>query len=395
MTLRAAAAAALLTLMLAVPARAAASLPAGVADPARVSVSGISSGGYMAVQMHFAHAETFRLGVGVVAGGPLNCAEGSVLNALGRCMKHLGDIPVDELVADAQRKAASRALAPLTDVAAGKAFLFSGTRDETVAPAVMADLKRFYRAFLPEAAVITKNDIAAGHTFVTEDFGPACDKASDRFLNDCDFDLAGAILGALAGDAQGRLARPRAAGVPATTEFDQGEFVTGHAMLPTGRVYLPAGCTAQDRCGLHVAFHGCKQNTAAIGNDFTDHAGYNRWAENNRIVVLYPQAAKTTSNPNGCWDWWGHDDPRYATRQGPQVRAVMAMVQRLLGGPAAAPVAACSTAANGTHWWAGRATLQAFGSLQAKGSGQPLGWWWQTTSLREWPAGRFTPGPCE
>jgi poly(3-hydroxybutyrate) depolymerase len=391
----AAAAAALLGWAIAVPAQAAPALPAGVVDPARVSVSGISSGGYMAVQMHFAHAETFRLGAGVVAGGPLNCAQGSVLNALGRCMKHLGDIPVDELVADARRDAGSQRLAPLADVAAGKAYLFSGTRDETVAPAVVADLKRFYRAFLPEASVVTKSDLAASHSFVTEDFGPACDKQSDHFLNDCDFDLAGAILGTLAGDAQGRLPKPRAASVPATTEFDQGDFVTGHAMLPTGRVYLPASCTAQDRCGLHVAFHGCKQNTVTVGQAFTDHAGYNRWAETNRLVVLYPQAAKTASNPNGCWDWWGHDDPRYATRQGPQVRAMMAMVRRLLGGPADPPVAACTTAVNSTHWWAGRATLQGFGSLQAKGSGQALGWWWQTTSLREWPAGHFARGTCD
>lgn len=389
---RAVLATALLSWAVAVPA--APALPAAVADPAKVSVSGISSGGYMAVQLHFAHAETFRLGAGVVAAGPLNCAQGSVLDALGRCMKHAGPIPVDELVAQARRDAASLRLAPLADLAAGKAYLFSGTRDETVAPAVVADLANFYRAFLPAASVLTKTDIAASHSFVTDDFGPACDKASEHFLNDCDFDLAGAILGTLAGDAQGRLPRPRAASAPSSTEFDQGEFVAGHAMLPSGRVFLPADCTAQDRCGLHVAFHGCKQNTAAVGTDFSDHAGYNRWAAANRIVVLYPQAAKSADNPNGCWDWWGHDDPRYASRQGPQVRAVMAMVNRLLGRPTDPPVAACTTASNSTHWWAGRATLQAFGSLRAKGSGQSLGWWWQTTTLREWPAGQFAPGHC-
>jgi poly(3-hydroxybutyrate) depolymerase len=395
MNRRAAAAAALLACAIAAPALAAPALPNGVADPAKVSVSGISSGGYMAVQMHFAHAETFRLGAGVVAGGPRNCAQGSVLNALGRCMKHLGDIPVDDLVAETRRDAASQRLAPLADVSAGKVYLFSGTRDETVVPAVMADLKRFYLAFLPAASVVMKNDLPASHSFVTEDFGPACDRQSEHFLNDCEFDLAGAILGTLAGDARGRLPLPRAASAPPTTEFDQGEFVTGHAMLPTGRIYLPAGCTPQDRCGLHVAFHGCKQNTATVGQDFTDHAGYNGWAATNRIIVLYPQAAKTVNNPNGCWDWWGHDDPRYAMRQGPQVRAVMAMVHRLLGSPADPPVAACTTATNTTHWWAGRATLQAFGALQAKGSRQPLGWWWQTSSLREWPAGQFTPGHCD
>jgi hypothetical protein len=211
MNRRAAAAAALLACAIAAPALAAPALPNGVADPAKVSVSGISSGGYMAVQMHFAHAETFRLGAGVVAGGPRNCAQGSVLNALGRCMKHLGDIPVDDLVAETRRDAASQRLAPLADVSAGKVYLFSGTRDETVVPAVMADLKRFYLAFLPAASVVMKNDLPASHSFVTEDFGPACDRQSEHFLNDCEFDLAGAILGTLAGDARGRLPLPRAA----------------------------------------------------------------------------------------------------------------------------------------------------------------------------------------
>jgi poly(3-hydroxybutyrate) depolymerase len=62
-------------------------------------------------------------------------------------------------------------------------------------------------------------------------------------------------------------------------------------------------------------------------------AGYNRWAESNGLIVLYPQAIKRYSpsvfNPRGCWDWWGYTGATYHTQAGPQIRAVKAMLDRL------------------------------------------------------------------
>ena len=50
-------------------------------------------------------------------------------------------------------------------------------------------------------------------------------------------------------------------------------------------------------------------------------------------MALYPQVVKRYAwwvfNPRGCWDWWGYTTGRYATKEGPQIRAVMAMVERL------------------------------------------------------------------
>ena len=34
-------------------------------------------------------------------------------------------------------------------------------------------------------------------------------------------------------------------------------------------------------------------------------------------------------NPIGCWDFWGYRGPDYATRRGAQMRAVIAMLDRL------------------------------------------------------------------
>lgn len=57
-------------------------------------------------------------------------------------------------------------------------------------------------------------------------------------------------------------------------------------------------------CRLHIAFHGCAQTLDDINTTFVTETGYNRWAEANNIVVLYPQAKATLTNPEGCWDWY-------------------------------------------------------------------------------------------
>ncbi len=44
------------------------------ADPNSVSVSGLSSGGFMAAQLGVAYSDTFKAGFGVFAGGPFDCA---------------------------------------------------------------------------------------------------------------------------------------------------------------------------------------------------------------------------------------------------------------------------------------------------------------------------------
>jgi poly(3-hydroxybutyrate) depolymerase len=109
-------------------------------------------------------------------------------------------------------------------------------------------------------------------------------------------------------------------------------------MADLGYVYVPGIC-AKERCRVHVAFHGCRQGAQQIGERFVRDAGYNRWADTNRLIVLYPQAMPRyvfwTFNPRGCWDWWGYSGSRYATKEAPQIRAVMAMVERLATAPGA------------------------------------------------------------
>ena len=130
--------------------------------------------------------------------------------------------------------------------------------------------------------------------------------------------------------------------------FDQQPFIAADrtsALAATGYLFLPNACRqAGAGCRLHVALHGCGQTAARIGEAFVRHAGYNRWAAANDIVVLYPQAdavertvlgiALPWPNPQACWDWWGFTGPDYALKSAPQITAITAMIDQLTGPPA-------------------------------------------------------------
>lgn len=314
-------------------AHAAVPLPALKTDPNEISVSGLSSGGFMAVQLHVAFSATFKRGAGIVAGGPFYCAEGSVVNATGRCMTHSSSIPVAGLVSTTNSWASSGLIDPVANLNGSKVYLFSGTSDSTVVPAVMNDLKAYYGSFVPAANTFYKNTVGAGHAMITDDYGGACSTTASPYINNCGFDLAGELLKHLHGTLN---ARNNGTLGGTFTEFDQSAFVSGHGMAATGWVYVPQSCAAgATTCRVHVALHGCKQNLATVGDTFVRNTGYNRWADTNNMIVLYPQTS--TAATNSCWDWWGYDSANYAKKSGPQMAAIKAMVTQLGSGAGGTP----------------------------------------------------------
>lgn len=315
--------AAKLFLLLSHCAGAAGQLPALGADTAKITVSGVSSGGYMAVQMHVAHSGRVS-GAGALAAGPYYCAAGSLWTAWNSCMT--GAPPASK--ADAERFERDGRIDPLANLAGAPVWLFSGTQDRTVVPAVVEALAKQYALFGAKLALV--KDKPAGHGMVTLHTGAACGATEAPFINDCDYDAAGEMLRHLLGS----LSPPSAASQGRVLEFEQAEFGASRAisMAEKGFAYVPGSCATQ-KCRVHVAFHGCRQGGDAIGERFVSEAGYNRWAAANRLIVLYPQAlaryASWAFNPRGCWDWWGYTGAAYATKDAPQMRAVLAMVERL------------------------------------------------------------------
>lgn len=97
-------------------------------------------------------------------------------------------------------------------------------------------------------------------------------------------------------------------------------------------VYVPQSCAKDAKCKVHIALHGCVQSAAVVGDDFYADTGYNRWADTNDILVLYPQVNASTIpfNPQGCWDWFGYTGLNYAFKSGAQLTAIKAMVDTLI-----------------------------------------------------------------
>jgi len=328
--IRAAAAGAAIALCGVAGVHAAVNLPALKIDKTQTTVSGLSAGGFMAVQLHVAYSATFAKGVGVVAGGPFYCAEGSVINATGRCMASPTGIPTSTLVSTTNTWASQGLVDPVVNLQNSKVYLFSGTLDSVVKTGVMDALRTYYNSFVPTANVVYKKDIAAEHAMVTDDYGSGCSTKGAPYISDCNFDLAGAMLQHLYGTL---IARNNAA-LPTGNfiEFNQSEFITNHGMATTGWAYVPQACQAggSATCKLHVVLHGCKQNISDVQQQYVRNTGYNRWADSNNIVMLYPQTS--TAATNSCFDWWGYDNANYAKKSGPQMAAIKAMVDRVGSG---------------------------------------------------------------
>lgn len=318
-------------------------LPVLAASTSGLTVSGLSSGGYMAVQFQVAYSSLVH-GAGVIAGGPYYCAENKVGRALSNCMEPTAkDAPpaVDETLKTIQKLADSDRIDPIKHLSDDRVWLFSGGQDKTVAPAVMNVLAAFYQKLLPAEAVRYVQLPEAGHAMpsIADTQPNACATSNPPYINRCqDFDAAGQLLAHLLGP----LKPSTSAADGEIIAFDQRPFVQGGAtdasLADEGFAFVPTACRAGG-CRVHVAFHGCRQNAGEIGRRFVEGAGYNHWAASNRLVVLYPQttnrsgfafgSSKWVLNPKGCWDWWGYTGDNYTTRDGVQMRAVRSMIDTL------------------------------------------------------------------
>ncbi len=398
------------------PSQAAPALKAYNIDPGQISVSGLSSGGYMAVQFHVAYSSLIR-GAGIIAGGAYFCARDDQQTALSvcacfalTCQNDPSAQRIPELVQITNQNASQGVIDPTSNLANDRVWLFSGSADSVVPPQVMNGLELYYKNYMGAANIFFRKDLPAEHAMPTDSFGNACSFRGEPFINDCDYDAAGELLKWIYGGLAAR--NPGTLGGE-FVEFDQSEFLPSpdqHGMWPSGWAYVPAACANGEQCKLHVAFHGCRQYPGApfasgpqgrIGDTFVKRTGYNPWADTNNIIVLYPQANAMTvgtrlprSNPNGCWDWWGYDDVNYSKKSGRQMTAIKGMVSRLTGASTPPPPNGfCGAATNADHVSAGRAYTQGWWywtSHYATGSNDYLGWRASAnTTLHETSTGHF------
>ena len=305
-----------------------------------VTVSGFSAGGYMAVQFHVAHSSLVR-GAGVFAAGPYYCAENSLGDALGRCMRGDGDIPASELATLTSQLALDEEIDPIAGLAQDRVYLWHGSADDVVATKVVDALQAYYATLVAPASIERVELEGAAHTFPADDATlPACDVTTEPFVGQCGYAGARIMLEHLYGARLVGQTPGRAGELRVVDQAPYAKAVGAAGLAPRGWLYMPSACAGQGapgRCRLHVAFHGCKQGASYVHDAFVRKSGYLPAADAGNVVVLFPQAEPSFQplNPNGCWDWWGYGSEAYATRRGPQVMAVKAMVDDLLGAAAA------------------------------------------------------------
>ena len=315
-------------------------LPAVGASQRDASVVGVSSGGYMAMQLAVAWPERFA-GVGVLAAGPWSCAQGSLSLALNQCMMTRRGLPSLEAL-DA-RWAKYRELEYVGSESARsqlRAYVWHGENDSVVAPALGDLLAEQLQQWLAGAEQLNvARSPKAGHGWpvkldntqaLSQPLGD-CQSGGGNHLLACDENIAADMLNWLHPEATSSAMSSATRGQ--LIAFDQSDF-DAKGLADSGYVYLPEGC--QDgHCEVTIALHGCQMNTQQVGDAFVRHTGLNEWADQQSRIIVYPQAESTLANPQGCWDWWGFSEsswqlnPLHDTRQGSQVSALMAMLTRL------------------------------------------------------------------
>ncbi len=320
-----------ISILAAVSARAGEPLPRLNILPGSLTVSGVSSGGYMATQYQVAYARDV-IGAGIIAAGPWFCAQGLLTRALDECLE---GGPAGPEVGPAVTTLRAAALAGSVDdpswLAPDRIWVFHGARDTVVGAAVTDSLVRFYRSFVAPERIHYETQVPAAHGFPADGQGGTCGVAESPWINDCGYDAAGLLLKQL----YDGLREPAVGPAGELRRFDQSRYASGSrldSLADTGFVFVPADCAVGRPCRLHVAFHGCRQGIGFVGDAFAKEAGYNRWAAANRIVVLYPQVDRSwlwPFNPQGCWDWWGYSGVDYVTRSGLQLASVARMLRAL------------------------------------------------------------------
>ncbi len=286
------------------------------------TISGLSSGAFMAAQMHVAHSKTIK-GVAILAGGPYGCSGGSVSGALFVCMRTLMGKPSGaDLFADAIRLGEAGRIDPVSNLQGSRVVLVTGPNDTTVYSSVVYENKSFY-ASLKRQSIKVIDDLPVGHAFPTVDKGNACETGSQSpWVSACGRDVAGEILNHLYGELQ----EP---GLAKDENFFQFSQVENHSMDSRGIAYVPESCQTSLNCPVHMSLHGCQQGISrGVGEFYFRNVGFNEWAESNGIIIVYPQAISSLGNPNQCWDWWGYLESDYKTQSAPQIKALKSLLDQ-------------------------------------------------------------------
>jgi len=299
-------------------------------DPSSITVSGISSGAAIALQLEIAYSSTIS-GAALIAGVPYYCARNNVGNT-PECMDFPTLVPIEQLELNVREFAQQRFIDLPGNLTKHSLYLFSGILDTVVNQGSVRLIEKMARDF-GVTNILTEYGILAEHCLPTDDWGYPCITLASPYINNCEYDFAGIAFEHL----YGKLNLPVSPIDRNIITLEQKQFIPGQlepssiSMDNHAYAYVPTACfQSQNTCKLHVSLHGCLQGVELVGQNYILHAGLNRWAESNNIIVLYPQAIASFTNLEGCWDWWGYTNGNYANKYGLQLATINNMISSYL-----------------------------------------------------------------
>jgi len=330
-----------------------------------ISISGLSSGADFAAQFSVAYSGSI-MGVGVFAGEPWHCSATMFQNETlvpfgaaacgsdtytGRCDNCPPDMTVAcdhckshpelvdiRLLADAARRMARDGLIDDTKyLKRMHAYTYCGTEDQSHFGATVK-ARDFYAHF--NASVLYNFSIPSGHCWPVDKGTPVLCGGGKILpgimsafpLQNCNYDGPGELLNHIYGKLNPQ--------VDMKAEnlhlFDQRPFNANDTfdvgLGDAGLIYIPQTCAEGRMCTLHVSMHGC-ENPFILEYPEARQLSFNRWAEANDMVVLWPHNVRhgnQTSERHACWDGYAQT-PHFDTKHGPQMIAIASMIETLSG----------------------------------------------------------------
>lgn len=298
-----------------------------ISSIAKVSVSGVSSGAFMALQLTIARSDLFS-GAALIAGGPYACSQGNVYTALKSCMKKPENINTEFLVNQVLQGEALDLISPLKNLQNSRFLIIHGLKDQTVSPVASDKVSEQLKLLAIKKNInlnITDERIEnMAHAWPTKSFGNTCDQQTTPWLNSCNVDIGQKIFRKLVK----RNIHPSAM-KPENLKRVPVEVSPASYLESFTYVYIPEQCRENKKCPAHIALHGCHMGDEYIGDTFAVHSGLNEWAEGSGVIVVYPQVKKSLLNPNGCWDLYGYTGANFAVKTAPQIQAIADILEQL------------------------------------------------------------------
>lgn len=323
-------------------------------DNSKITVSGVSSGAFMAQQLHVAYSDIFS-GMGSVAGGPFFCAQNmkpaDIATIKQQCMMGIGaDLTAATYITKAKELSNNGTIASIDNLKNDKVFIFNSQADQVINPLLGNASRLFYSEFMSSRDIKAWANIPSygpfypiAHGMPTaksmfdayENIGDSATpcapsnsqqyswfpnqllRGNDPWMYHCNYgflpgyDLGKDILWHLYGEMKSTKKLDEAnlyqfKQADYVSDLDTDQALNDHGIGTTGYAYVPESCKSGDKdCKLHVALHGCQQfpEWTFKGKIGSSQSGktitfgdlfykniYNDLAESNDIVMLYPQA---------------------------------------------------------------------------------------------------------